>query len=230
MSNLKRHGRLRWSPSYLRNRGHLTRGHRRALREWWPRYGIRFEHGRIIDLGTHFRGMEGPLVLEIGFGMGEHLVHLGRAVPDHRILGIEVHRPGLASAVRKIHEAGLENVRVVRGDARLVLTDHLEDQVARAVIVQFPDPWPKPGDEHRRLIQTDFLATLARRVEPGGELLVSTDVPDYAAHCRRIVRESESWEEVPTSDWIAHRIVTPYEARARNEGRGIVDLCFRATS
>jgi len=75
MSNLKRNGELRWPPSYLRNCGQMTRGQEKALREWWPSYGITFQHDEQIDLDQYF-DFDGPLVIEIGFGMGDHLIHL----------------------------------------------------------------------------------------------------------------------------------------------------------
>lgn len=226
MSNLKRHGRLRWSPSYLRNRGQLTRAQKRALREWWPRVGIRFEHGKRIELDEHFAG-DGPLVIEIGFGMGDHLVSLAGALPDHRILGIEVHRPGLAAATAKIRELGLENVRLVRGDARLVMTDHLPEGIASAVLVQFPDPWPKPGDAHRRLVQPGFVEVLERILEPRGEFVLVTDVADYAGHVRDVFAESGTWVPTGDSEWITRRVPTPYEKKGEGEGREAIELAYR---
>lgn len=228
MSNLKRNGKLRWAPSYLRNRGQLTRAQKRALREWWPRYGIRFEHGETIDLQAEFAG-NGPFVLEIGFGMGDHLVNLARERRDVRVLGMEVHRPGLAAAIGKAYEENLSNLKVIRGDARLVLSDYLRGRLFAAVIVQFPDPWPKPGDAHRRLIQAEFLALLEGRILPGGDLLIVTDVADYARHCREVVAGAVHWEEVRDSPWFSTRIETGYEKKAKDEGRAIQELGFRYT-
>lgn len=228
MSNLKRNGQLRWAPSYLRNRGQLTRAQKRAIREWWPQYGIRFKHGETIDLEREFPG-NGPLVLEIGFGMGDHLIHLARELPSMRVLGVEVHRPGLAAAIGKAHEVGLENLKVVRGDARLVLSDHIRGRLFSAVFVQFPDPWPKPGDAHRRLIQTDFLSLLGKRMKAGGELLLVTDVEEYAEHCLEVARNAIGWESVDRSTWQGLRIETGYEKKAIEEERTIQEFCFRYT-
>ncbi|MEM1441910.1 MAG: tRNA (guanosine(46)-N7)-methyltransferase TrmB [Verrucomicrobiota bacterium] len=229
MSNLKHNGRLRWAPSYLRNRGQVTRGQKRAMREHWSTYGIRFQHDEVLDLDQHFP-IEGPLLIEIGFGMGDHLIALATALPDHRILGIEVHRPGLAAATGKASEQQCENVRLIRGDARLVLTDHLPEAIAQAVFIQFPDPWPKPGDERRRLIQPEMLEVLRRTLLPEGECLITTDVDLYASHCRDVFDEAPGWETLTQSGWQAHRITTRYEEKAIAEGRGITELIFRTNS
>ena len=154
----------------------MTRGQKRALREWWPAYGITFRHDEVIDLGQHFDS-DGPLVIEIGFGMGDHLFNLATSLPGHRILGIEVHRPGLAAATQKIHDAELSNVRIMRGDARLILTDHLAGRIADAVIIQFPDPWPKTRHAKRRIFTPSMLDKLAFCLKPGGSLRFASGSP-----------------------------------------------------
>tara|TARA_R110002096_G_scaffold27831_16_gene84661 strand:+ start:209 stop:934 length:726 start_codon:yes stop_codon:yes gene_type:complete len=229
MSNLKQNGQLRWAPSYLRNRGQMTRGQKQAMRDWWPDYGILFQHDEAIDLDSCF-GNDNPLIIEIGFGMGDHLVGLAAAIPNHRVLGIEVHRPGLAAAIQKIHEQALTNVRILRGDARLILTDHLTIETARAVIIQFPDPWPKPCDAHRRLVQTGLVEIIRQRLAPGGELLIVTDVEDYARHTEVILSTATGWEPVPRSSFHEHRSITPYEKKALEEGRQIHELSYRLIS
>lgn len=228
MSNLKRDGQLRWSPSYLRNRGQVTRAQKRALREGWNRFGLTFRNGEILDLETAF-GSDSPLVIEIGFGMGDHLLHLAETLPDHRVLGIEVHRPGLAAATARLLERDLENVRLIRGDARLILTDHCAPAIAHGVIVQFPDPWPKPGDEHRRLIQPGMVEVLHRCLVPEGEFLLATDVEDYAEHARRVFEESSGWKECERSRFREHRIPTPYEKKGHAEGRCTHELIYLRT-
>ena len=226
MSNLKQNGQLRWIPSYLRNRGQLTRAQKRVLRESWEEYGIRFRHGEVIDLDAEFEG-GGPMVLEIGFGMGDHLVNLAQIKPDHRVLGIEVHRPGLAAAIGKAQDRQLTNVRMMRGDARLILSDFIVGRPFSAVIVQFPDPWPRPGDSHRRLIQDDFLSLLERRLIDRGELVVVTDVQEYADHCQKGFWGKQKWDSIPDSPWLDSRIETGYEVKAREAGRSVTELVFR---
>ena len=226
MSNLKQNGELRWAPSYLRNRGKITRAQKRAMRDWWPEIGIRFEHGKTIDLDEFFP-LNGPLVIEIGFGMGDHLVSLATALPGHRFLGIEVHRPGLAATTGKIHEARLENIRLIRGDARLVLADHLSGEIADSVIVQFPEPWPKPGNEHRRLIQREVVELIRERLVPDGEFAFATDVAEYARHCEQVFADVPGWERINNSRFQDYRIKTLYERKGLDEGRNIHELIFR---
>ncbi|MDF1851052.1 MAG: tRNA (guanosine(46)-N7)-methyltransferase TrmB [Verrucomicrobiales bacterium] len=226
MSNLKRNGLRRWAPSYLRNQGKVTKAQKRALREWWNEFGLRFEYNKTLDLNAAFP-IDGPLVIEIGFGKGDHLIELAQSFPEHRFLGIEVHRPGLAHATALAKEHDCRNVRLLRGDARLILTDHLEPEIASAVMIQFPDPWPKPGDRHRRLLQPGMLDTLYRTLRSGGELLLVTDVEDYAQDSERNLQEAEGWERQISSPWFDHRIETLYESKAREAGRAIHEIAYR---
>ncbi|MDF1656670.1 MAG: tRNA (guanosine(46)-N7)-methyltransferase TrmB [Verrucomicrobiales bacterium] len=226
MSNLKHNGRLRWAPSFLRNRGQVTRAQKRAMRDHWDRFGIRFRHGEIIDLDSHYE-FKGPLIIEIGFGMGDHLVHLANSLPDHRVLGIEVHRPGLAAATGKAAAEDLKNLRLIRGDARLVLTDYLRESIATAIIIQFPDPWPKPGDEHRRLVQPDLLTIMHRTLIETGECLIATDVDLYAEHSRNVFSKDDRWQDLEKSKLQLHRINTLYESKAIEAGRVITEMCYQ---
>lgn len=230
MSNLKRDGKLRWSPSYLRNRGQSTRAQKRAQRELWPVYGIPYRFDEMIDPDEWFPDKKGPLIIEIGFGMGDHLVELAKAIPDRSLLGIEVHRPGIAAAMAKAGEAQLKNVRVMRGDARLILTDHFQSRIADAVLIQFPDPWPKPGDAHRRLVQPEMVDLIHDRLHDDGHLLITTDVEEYANHCRTAVAACKGWVEVESSELSNHRVVTQYERKAINEGRAIQELRFQKSA
>lgn len=226
MSNLKRHGHLRWTPSYLRNQGQLTKGQKRALQDSWNDFGIVFRHGELIDLDSAFENSN-PLLIEIGFGMGDHLVHLAQSYPGHRVLGIEVHRPGLAAATGKLQADNLRNVRLIRGDARLVLSDYLRPHLAEAVFIQFPEPWSDEGKTHRRLIQIEMLDLLYRSLVPGGEFFITTDMADYAEHCTHLFNSSPHWEKADSSEFQSSRVPTKYEKKALLEGRSIFELAFR---
>ncbi|MDF1823559.1 MAG: tRNA (guanosine(46)-N7)-methyltransferase TrmB [Verrucomicrobiales bacterium] len=226
MSNLKHNGRLRWTPSYLRNQGQLTKGQKRALQQGWKDFGIVFRHGEMIDLNSAFE-TEGPLLIEIGFGMGDHLVHLAKHYPNHRILGIEVHRPGLAAATGKLQSGKIENVRLIRGDARLVISDYLPPHLAEAVFIQFPEPWSKEGKTHRRLIQPEMLDLLHRCLIPRGECFIITDMIDYATHCAQLFDTSSQWQKIERSPFEGSRVLTKYEEKALREGREITELCYR---
>ncbi len=158
-----------------------------------------------------------PLILEIGFGAGEHLVAQALAAPGARFIGVEPFLNGVGACLAKIDDAGVENVRLRAGDARDVLSRLPEASLDRVDIL-FPDPWPKARHHKRRLIQTEVIAELARVLRSGGEVRFATDWADYAAwtldHVTRDARFV--WLAECAHDWRAPwegHVTTRYEAK-----------------
>jgi tRNA (guanine-N7-)-methyltransferase len=157
------------------------------------------------------------LVLEIGFGGGEHLVAQAATHPDRRYIGVEPFLNGVASCLRHIEESGVTNIRLHHGDARDVIA-RLPDACLDLVYILFPDPWPKTRHHKRRLIQPEFLDQLARVMKPGAELRFATDWANYAAwtleHFTRDARftwlaeRPEDWRK----SWPGH-VTTRYEQK-----------------
>ena len=176
-----------------------------------------------LDL-TRFHGK--PLWLEIGFGGGEHLVHMAATYPQVAIIGCEPFVNGIAMLLGKIRQADVTNLSLHPGDVR-DLFDVLPDGCLSRVFLNYPDPWPKARHRRRRFVTPDYLRPLARCMAPGAELRVATDIPDYVrqtleevpqAGFELIHQGSDPWE-----DWLSTR----YEQKALREGRPPHYLTFR---
>ncbi len=135
--------------------------------------------------------------LEIGFGGGEHLAGQAAKRPDVLFLGAEPFLNGAASALRHLSERNLANVRLLVGDARLLI-NALPKASLSQVFILFPDPWPKARHHKRRLVQDDVVQELARAMRPGGRLRFATDWADYADWALERFLRSEAF------DWTAH--------------------------
>jgi len=140
----------------------------------------------------------GGVVLEIGFGGGEHLVAQAQAYPEQRFIGAEPFLNGVGSCLRHIEESGVQNVRLWHGDARDVIS-RLPDAALDRCYILFSDPWPKARHHKRRLIQRDFLAELARVLKPGAEVRFATDWANYAEWTL------EMFHKEPRFTWLAER-------------------------
>ncbi|MHB8536250.1 MAG: tRNA (guanine(46)-N(7))-methyltransferase TrmB, partial [Sulfuricaulis sp.] len=101
---------LRTIRSFVRREGRITPAQQRALKDLWPRYGVE-TGGAPIDF-TRLFGRDAPAILEIGFGNGEALAAAAVAHPECDYLGIEVHRPGAGSLLRRLAALESGNVRV----------------------------------------------------------------------------------------------------------------------
>lgn len=152
--------------------------------------------------------------LEIGFGGGEHMAGQAERAPETLIIGVEPFLNGVASALRHIEERGLTNVRVHQGDAREVAA-RLPDGCLDRVFILFPDPWPKSRHHKRRIVQSTFLAELARLLKPGGGLRFATDWAEYADWTRQRVPATGLFTAVDADTAIppADHLTTRYEEK-----------------
>lgn len=206
--------------TYKTRRGRIGPTQSAALARLRPALGVDVD-GAPLDPAALF-GRTAPLVLEVGSGTGEVAAALAAAEPGRDVLAVEVHTPGVANLLRLVEAAGLPNVRVVEGDARVVLRDMLPPSSLDEVRVLFPDPWPKARHRKRRLVDPAFAALAAARLRPGGRLHVATDWPDYAEQVLQVLAGCPDL----LGGVVARppRPVTRFEARALAAGRQVTDV------
>lgn len=214
--------------SFVLRQGRITPAQERAFDEHWLRYGLEFQ-GCLQDFSSIF-ARRAPLVMEIGFGNGEQLLHSACAEPDKNFIGIEVHRPGVGRLMNALDNEKIRNVRVYNHDAVEVLEHEIPSAILSEARIYFPDPWPKKRHHKRRLIQKDFLALLATRMTPHGLLHLATDWEEYAEHMIEILHSTPQWRNcAPTGDSVTcppWRIATHFEKRGMRLGHGVWDLVY----
>jgi len=172
-----------------------------------------------------------PLILDIGFGMGDATLAQAAAHPDHGILAIDVHTPGVGRLLAELEERGISNVRVVEGDA-LELLEALPPESLAGIRVFFPDPWPKSRHHKRRIITSANLDLMASRLALGAFLHFATDWHDYAEWAREAITSHPAFVLVDEAGQapIASRTTRPetkFERRGVAAGRTITDLVAR---
>lgn len=172
-------------------------------------------------------GLPGPLWLEIGFGGGEHLVHMAKLHPEVTVLGAEPFVNGIAQFLGKLEGAGVRNVRLHPGDARDLLEVLPEGSIEKAFL-NYPDPWPKARHHRRRFVTPEPLGLLAAAMAKGAELRVATDIEDYVRQTLEEVPQAgfvleKGPTDEPWEDWLSTR----YEQKALREGRHPHYMTFR---
>ena len=214
--------------SFVRRTGRVTRAQARALVQLWPRFGVEGEG--VLDLDAVF-ARRAARFLEIGFGMGDALAAMAAADPQHDFLGIDVHEAGIGRLLTLAESAGLHNLRVLRGDAVVLLRERLAPASLDGVLIFFPDPWPKKRHHKRRLIQPAFIDLLARRLKPGGLLHLATDWAPYAEQMLQVVEADGRWRNLAGPGCYAPdagaRPQTRFQSRGERLGHTIFDLRFR---
>ena len=200
--------------SFVTRAGRLSIAQARALEELGPKFMIEYS--------------KAPVILEIGFGMGDTTSHIAKRMPEKDFIGVEVHTPGVGSLLKQIGEQELTNLRLIQHDAVEVLNNMIPDGSLHGVHVFFPDPWHKARHNKRRLIQGPFVKLLTEKLAPGGYLHCATDWQEYAEQMLEVLgaepglrNTAEGYAPQP-----AYRPLTKFENRGLKLGHGVWDLVF----
>jgi tRNA (guanine-N7-)-methyltransferase len=213
--------------SFVVRAGRMGPGQARALATLAPRYVVPFRPTP-IDFAALF-GRVAPVVVEIGFGMGQATAAIAAARPDVDFVGIEVHPPGVGALLQRIDDAALANVRIVQHDAVEVLEAMIAPGSLAGVHVFFPDPWPKKRHHKRRLLQPPFVRLLASRLAAGATLHCATDWEPYAEQMLAVLAAEPSLVNAAGggfADRPLARPLTKFEQRGIDRGHGVRDLVF----
>lgn len=215
--------------SYVVRAGRLTEGQRSAFERCWPTYGLQLDDGPINP--EHIFGRTAPLVIEIGFGMGDSLLEMVQAEPETDFIGIEVHPPGVGRLINEAKLLTLPNLRVYLADANDVLKECIGDNTLQRLQLYFPDPWHKKKHNKRRIVQPEFVQLIRAKLAPGGVLHMATDWQHYAEQMLEVLDEAPGFENCvgpqqysPRPDY---RPLTKFEKRGERLGHGVWDLLYR---
>lgn len=117
---------------------------------------------------------DNPLHIEVGTGKGQFIVGMAKANPHINYIGIELFDSVIVSALDKLIEEDLPNVKLLNVDARN-LTQYFAKGDVERIYLNFSDPWPKKRHAKRRLTYKSFLKIYEDILIPGGEIHFKTD-------------------------------------------------------
>jgi tRNA (guanine-N7-)-methyltransferase len=229
---------MRTIKSYVKRAGRTTFGQAKAFTELGPQFLVPYQTS-LLDLQAVF-AKDGattakPVVLEIGFGMGEATAKIAQTLADTNFLCCEVHEPGVGALLKRIGENNITNIRICAHDAVEVIDNMLPLHSLDGVHIFFPDPWHKTKHNKRRLIQTPLIAKLAARLKPGGYIHCATDWQPYAEQIFEVLTaepqlRNRALAEHPQLMGYApkphYRPLTKFENRGIRLGHGVWDLVF----
>nr|WP_123601049.1 tRNA (guanosine(46)-N7)-methyltransferase TrmB [Micromonospora sp. Llam0] len=214
--------------TYHPRRGRLSGRHHDALDRLSGAYRtVVAELPAPLDPAALF-GRTAPVVLDIGFGMGDATATMAAADRDRDYLAVEVHTPGIANLLALIEQHALTNVRVATGDALDLARRCLPERSLDAVYAFFPDPWPKARHHKRRLVRPEHVALLRSRLRPGGRLHCATDWAPYAEAMLATLTADPQLRNLHDgyAPRPAYRPETKFERRGVRAGRPALDLVF----
>ena len=101
-------------------------------------------------------GNDNPIEIEIGTGKGKFIIGKAMSNPNINYIGVEKYDSPLVSAVKKLEEIEIPNLKLVCFDA-MNIGDVFDGEVSK-IYLNFSDPWPKKRHAKRRLSSPIFLS------------------------------------------------------------------------
>lgn len=114
------------------------------------------------------------LCVEIGCGKGTFVCEMAKKYDDRYFIALEKVADVIVVAMEKCKEAGIENVRFISGDVKL-LAEFFDEESIDEIYLNFSDPWPKAGHKKRRLTYREFLELYKKLLKQDGVICFKTD-------------------------------------------------------
>ncbi len=203
--------------SFVTRQGRITANQKKALDSFWNQYVI----SELSEIQEFIRGNYS--LLDIGFGAGETLVSISQKKSDISLLGAEVYQSGIGTVLSKAERYNLENIKIVNEDVEDLLQNKIPDNSFDAIIMFYPDPWPKRKHHKRRLIKKEFIDLLNKKLKPNGIFYFKTDWKDYFDKVN-LLFEDPNWEDLNLIDLEDHlRDIPPtsFEKKAIQANRSL---------
>lgn len=225
-------GKMQKIRSFMGRKGRLSFGQHQAVSKHYNKYVIEFSESELNFAEIFQSNPSAPIVMEIGFGMGDSLLEACKKFPQFNFLGIEVYNPGVANLVKNLESAKLNNCKIIKHDAVEVLNAMVPNHSLGHILIFFPDPWPKSRHHKRRLIQTEFLNLLAGKMAKGAQIDLATDWQPYAEHMMETLTQNDAFQNVCKAQQFSSRstmrMPSKFEKKGVEAGRQIWDISFTA--
>jgi tRNA (guanine-N7-)-methyltransferase len=200
----------------------MTRAQTLAMAQSWDQYAIEIKSE--LNLNQIFPEKT-KVIMEIGSGMGEATAQIAKANPEVGYVAVEMHSPGLAALLILINQMELENIRLIREDATYLLANHIPDNSLDGIHLLFPDPWPKNRQHKRRIVQSEFIEMVGKKLKQGGFIHIATDWQPYADWIKVRFDKSDSFSGgvVERPSW---RVLSKFEGQGLRKGHQVTDFKY----
>lgn len=171
-----------------------------------------------------------PLALEIGCGIGDFIVQIAARKPQWNFIAIDIFNQGCRQACRRVEDAGLDNILLMRIEARYLMHNYLGPDSLQAIYINCPDPWPKKRQRKRRLVNAEFLELAQYCLTGGGALNFTTDFADYGEEVAGLLSRNEHFKnllEAPFSHRLDDYPRSKYMRRFLDLGQPIYRCLYR---
>lgn len=172
---------------------------------------------------------DNPIYIEIGMGKGKFIVENAIKYPNINFIGIEKYDSVLVRAIQKSNELELNNLKLVRMDAKRI--EEVFDHEVDRIYLNFSDPWPKDRHYKRRLTSYVFLDKYEHIFKNNKYIIMKTDNIDLFNFSLESLTNHGYNIEFMTNDLHSlndvDNIMTEYEEKFSNKGIKINKLIAR---
>ena len=120
---------------------------------------------------------DNDICLEIGMGKGNFLLGMCLNHPDINYIGVEKYSSVICSAIKKINEYELDNLKILNIDI-MDIPQYLYGKI-KTIYLNFSDPWPKKRNTKRRLTSENFLKLYDNLFKDKKQIILKTDNNDF---------------------------------------------------
>ena len=125
----------------------------------------------------HFKNTH-PITLELACGGGEYTVALAQRYPERNFIGVDIKGNRIWKGAKDALAKNLPNAAFLR--TRIEIIDRfIAPGEVDEIWITFPDPFPRPSKENRRLTSAFFLEKYRSILRPGGLVQLKHDDPDF---------------------------------------------------
>ena len=120
---------------------------------------------------------DNDICLEIGMGKGNFLLGMCLNHPNVNYIGVEKYSSVICSAIKKINEYELDNLKILNIDI-MDIPQYLYG-IIKTIYLNFSDPWPKKRNTKRRLTSENFLKLYDNLFKNEKHIILKTDNDDF---------------------------------------------------
>jgi len=177
-----------------------------------------------------------PLVVELACGRGEFTLGLGRQYPNQNFIGVDIKGSRIWKGSSSATAEGINTVAFLRTQIQQ-LQDFFAPGEISELWITFPDPFPRDGDEKRRLTSPKFLEMYKQLVKAGGLIHFKTDNTGLYEYTDLVLKDRPDCQiHFNTADFYEselrdahHGIKTRYEKIFSDKGEKIKYIQFSFT-
>ena len=118
-------------------------------------------------------GNNNPICLELGMGRGAFIIEMALNNPKVNYIGLELDKSQTATALSKIGNRKIKNLRIICADANNIV-DYFGKEID-TIYLTFSEPWPKKQDEKKRFSSVNYLKLYDRIFKKNKHIIMKTD-------------------------------------------------------